>query len=437
MIRDVRFYNRALYETEIKRFAGLLGLWQFSEGTGTSAADSSGQANNATLSGGATWTTDCAGNNNALLTNGVGGIAQTASNFTPPDAGTLAFWMRSSGNPAAISRICGLGGDWEVRQATDGILAFDLCADAGTEVLTVTPLSVNNRWYHVAVTFDSSNDSYAVYVDGQLEKSGTNSNAMTQQSHNKLSFGTRTGSTEYWSGALRDVRIYSRKLCPIEIAELYGLIGHWKLNETSGSTAADSSGLGRNGTVVGTATWTAGKLSNCIQLNGTNRVEVNSLLNSPTNVTLAGWANLTAGDTNGAEIVSIGNYIALRLNEGSVSKVFFYNGSSWVSVSASQTFAGAGWHHFAGVFSDDQNYCKLYIDGAEVASSSTTVTIPYTGAGTKMVIGAHGNGGTSWDFNGKIDDVRIYNRALCPAEILDLLTGSFGGVKITKWIEIQ
>jgi hypothetical protein len=121
-------------------------------------------------------------------------------------------------------------------------------------------------------------------------------------------------------------------------------------------------------------------------------------------------------------------------------RAFFYNGASWTSVSVNQTFAGAGWHHFAAVFNDDQDYCKLFIDGAEVASLATSVTIPYTGLGTKTVIGRHGNGSTTFDFTGKIDDVRVYNRALCPSEIADLYDlggGAFGGVKIIKWVEIQ
>ena len=81
----------------------------------------------------------------------------------------------------------------------------------------------------------------------------------------------------------------------------------------------------------------------------------------------------------------------------------------------------------------------MYIDGIEVASTSTTVTIPWSGLGTKTVVGAHGNGSTNYDWSGKIDDVRIYNRALCPTEIQQIknLGGTFGGVKITKWIEIQ
>ena len=43
------------------------------------------------------------------------------------------------------------------------------------------------------------------------------------------------------------------------------------------------------------------------------------------------------------------------------------------------------------------------------------------------------------DFSGKIDDVRVYSRALCPTEIQQVKAagGTFGGVKITKWVEIQ
>jgi hypothetical protein len=162
-------------------------------------------------------------------------------------------------------------------------------------------------------------------------------------------------------------------------------------------------------------------------------------MSAPKNVTVAGWANLTGADSSGAELISIGNHFGIRINEGSVAKVFFYNGTTWGQTGITQSYLNAGWHHFAAVFSDDQNYCKFYVDGVEAASTNTTVTIPYTGAGTKTVIGAHGNGQTTYDFTGKIDDVRVYSRALCPSEVAALKNagGSFGGVKIIKWVEIQ
>lgn len=438
LIRDARFYNRPLTSTELAAGAGLMGHWKFAEGAGSAAADSSLAGNNATLSGGATWTSDCAGNNNALLTNGAGAIAQTTAPFDPPDVGTVAFWMRSTGTPASVARILGATADWEIRQNPDGRVISDLSGDGATTIGTVTPLTEVGRWYHFAATFDASDKSYAIYVDGQQQLSGINPATYSKQPPAILSFGTRTGSTEYWNGALRDVRVYNRKLCPAEIEELYGLVGHWKLNETSGTSAADSSGMGRTGSVVGTPTWTAGKIDNAIQFNGTNRVEVNSLMGSPKNITLAGWANATSTDSGGAELISIGNYFAVRL--GSTTAIcFFYNGSTWSNVGVSQTLVGNGWHHLAAVFSDDANYCKLYIDGIEKASLNTTVTIPFSGQGTKTVIGAHGSNGNAYDFIGKVDDVRVYNRALCPSEVLELKNagGGFGGVKLIKWVEIQ
>ena len=170
MLRDVRIYNRALTASELIDGASLVGHWQFAEGTGTNSADSSGMSNTASLSGGATWTSDCAGNNNALLTNGTGGIAQTVAAFDPPSVGTVAFWMRSTGAPASTARIMGLGGDWEIRQNADGRVISDLSGDGGTTIGTVTPLTEAGRWYHFAATYDTATKAYVVYVDG---KAGT------------------------------------------------------------------------------------------------------------------------------------------------------------------------------------------------------------------------------------------------------------------------
>lgn len=440
LIYDARLYNRALTATEIAQLAGLAGHWKFDEGVGATAADSSGAANNAVLSG-AAWITDCAGNK-ALQTNGAGGIAQTAAPFTPPVTGAIAFWMQGAGAPGAVRRICGVGPDWEIRQQPDGEVVFDMCSDGATTVSTTESLSDTGRWYHVAVMFDAEDDSYAIYVDGKLQASGVYPNGMNEQPAAALSFGTRTGSTEYWQGALRDFRIYSRRLCPDEIADLASAGAHWKLDETNGTVAADATGAARNASVVGTATWTAGKIGNAFQLNGETSIVAPGLIGSPRNVTIMAWANLTAADSSGAEIVSLGDCLAIRLNDGGpYSRAFFYNGSSWAGPGVSQSFTGVGWRHVAAVFNDDADVFKLYVNGVEVGSHSTTQSISYTGLGANTVIGRHGNGQTIFDFTGKIDDVRVYTRALCPAEILDIYndgTGAgFQGVRILKWVETR
>ena len=54
-----------------------------------------------------------------------------------------------------------------------------------------------------------------------------------------------------------------------------------------------------------------------------------------------------------------------------------------------------------------------------MASAASTNSISYT-KGPNTQIGRHGNGGNSFDFNGKMDEVRVFNRALTAAEIKNL-----------------
>jgi hypothetical protein len=461
MIRDVRIYNRAVYDSEIQKLAGLLGHWMFDEGSGTTAADSSGQGLNATLSGGAGWTTTCAGDT-AMSTNGTGGIAQTNGPFTPPDAGTVAFWMRSSGAPATTARIFGLGGDWEVRQLTDGRVIVDLCGDGSTTIGTVTPLSVVNRWYHFVATFDSANDTYAIYVDGQLELSGTNPVAMSQQAANILSFGTRTGSTEYWQGALRDFRVYSRRLCPSEIATLYGSVGCWKLDQTVGTTATDSSGAGHNGTYVnGVTLGGSGPKSGLVaaQFDGANDYVSLPADSSDFSrgLTVSVWARPTAAGNNGwgwDRFIDWGNgqdqYNIFFSRNGTTNTLeLAIHGGTLDAPSASakryvrctNTLELNAWHHYAATI-NSAGTAKLYKDGAELSITSGSSGYPNIGLPVNVTRTNNYIARSNWPadayYQGKMWDLRVYNRPLCPSEIQTLYSaGVFEGVKIIKWFELQ
>lgn len=442
MIYDVQFYNVALDQSQIEALFGLTGHWEFSEGTGTTAADSSGFGNDATLSGGASWITDCEGTS-ALLTNGAGGIAQTNSPFTPPDAGTVAFWMQSSGAPAGTARIFGLGGDWEARQSSDGTVAFDLCGDATPDVITTVPLDVVDRWYHVATTFDSSDDSYAIYIDGVLDKSGTNSNSMVQQAANLLSFGTRTGSTQYWQGGLRDFRVYDRILCPDEIAALassYGLVGEWKLDETSGTVAFDSSPSGNDGTYrngVSLASSMPVPVDGAVAavFDGNNDyVSINnsSDYNITGPLTVAVWIRVSSFTKTWQAIFTKGDSAWRLSRNGNTNTIHFAcTGLSTFRCDGSVNVNDGLWHHIVGVY--DGSYLLLYVDGELDASVSSTGSINTNNY--EVEIGENAQA-TGREFHGAIYDARVYDRALCPDEIQELYGGSsFEGVRILDWIE--
>ncbi len=459
MIRDVRIYNRPLTTTELAAGTGLAGYWAFYEGSGTSAADTSGLGNTALLSGGATWTSDCTGNNNALLTNGTGGIAATAVPFDPPSTGTVAFWMRSTGTPSATARILGCGGDWEIRQDADGLVVSDLSGDGSTNIGTVTPLTQVGRWYHFVATFDTATKAYAIYVDGQLERSGVNPASYAKQPAGILSFGTRTGTPDYWNGALRDVRVYNRMLCPTEVATLYGLVGYWKLDETSGTTASDSSGVGNNASLTGTVNWTAADINNGFKFDYTNGDDYFTIPNSSSlqdvqegNYTLAAWFKPLSvppgtGTANNAAygiLLKPGWHIGLSYTNSKQFEFDHYlNGYTWAGTGTySNTYNANAFYHVAGVLNRTAGSANIYVNGTLVNTGSFTAgsAAPEYGA-VPWYIGIASPGAANWKWasNGIVDDARIYNRALCPSEIQTLFNAghSFGGVKVIKWNEVQ
>jgi hypothetical protein len=198
------------------------------------------------------------------------------------------------------------------------------------------------------------------------------------------------------------------------------LEAQWKLNETSGTSASDSSGNSKTGTVTGSASWVAAVLNNGFSFNGATKIQASGLMGSPRNVSVAAWANLTTADTTGAEVISLGDHFVLRLDDSGATKAIFYNGSSYITASVSLTFAGTGWHHFAAVFDDGHDKLMLYIDGALAATTTTTSSVSWSGLGSNTVIGRNGNGGTASDFTGTLDEVRAYSYAISATEVAQL-----------------
>ena len=79
------------------------------------------------------------------------------------------------------------------------------------------------------------------------------------------------------------------------------------------------------------------------------------------------------------------------------------------------------WHLLVGTY--DGANLRLYVDGTQVASAAATGSMPVTT--DQLVIGSKTPTSTAGDhFNGKIDDVRIYNYALTAAEVTTLNGGA-------------
>jgi hypothetical protein len=216
-----------------------------------------------------------------------------------------------------------------------------------------------------------------------------------------------------------------------------GPVLQWKMDEASGTTALDSSGHALNGTYLGTVGTptsstlvpVAGAMGNplsrafvraseqAIRLAGTP-----SALKPANGLTLSAWYRATSLDSSGAEIISAGDSYILRLRTTQIEfdkRISSGTGGTYVNCPfVTSTHLDGAWHHLAAVTSTGG--MQLYVDGTLRCSNTHGENMLYD-KGPDFFVGRHGNGQTQWDFEGNIDDVRVYGRALTAGEIANLI----------------
>ncbi len=187
--------------------------------------------------------------------------------------------------------------------------------------------------------------------------------------------------------------------------------------EGTGTTAADLSGSGNNGT-LSNATWaTTGRFGRAVSFNGTNAmvtVADSNSLDLTTGMTLEAWVNPTTA-TNWRTVILKERPSALAYS------LYGSNGSaatSWINIGGNDRHADGAtilplntWTHLAATY--DGATLRLYVNGAQVGSLATTGAM--NTSTNPLRIGGNAIWG-EW-FSGMIDEVRIYNRALTAAEI--------------------
>jgi len=199
------------------------------------------------------------------------------------------------------------------------------------------------------------------------------------------------------------------------------LIAHWALDETEGYIAYDSTGC--IDATVHAGQWAAGKIDGALQFNGLNTYM--DCGDSPRlgtqKMTLAMWLEpqhmggmryiLARSDKESDAI----DYTLMRHLEGEVEFAVAQAGSDPVSVLSMATTPLNEWTHVA--VSLDGSEATIYINGRTDASAGYAERVPREGF--RLLISSL-NAGTQF-YNGKIDDVRIYNVALTSDEIETLV----------------
>jgi hypothetical protein len=209
-----------------------------------------------------------------------------------------------------------------------------------------------------------------------------------------------------------------------------GLVGHWKLDETSGTNAADSTSYENDGTYGGSPTPSTTvplrDISNVRSLNFNGSSDyVNlptGLMNGLTQWTVSGWVKADSLADNVSPFLgsnAANGLPAIRYKSGGYWQVYAWDGAASIISDLRSNYAPQTgvWYHLVVTF--DGSTGKLYSNGVDVSSGGSFSALTLRSDTTGVRIG--GGATTSANaFDGLIDDVRIYNRALSAAEIRQL-----------------
>jgi hypothetical protein len=200
-----------------------------------------------------------------------------------------------------------------------------------------------------------------------------------------------------------------------------GLIAYYPFDETSGTTAADASGNGHTGSLMGGATWATGHRAGAVSLNGNNGYVglPSGILSTTSNFTIATWIKLNNIST-WARIFDFGTgtttYMFLTVESGNGMRLAMTtNGFNNEQRIDGPTLSAGAWQHVAVTVSGSVG--TLYMNGAKVATSSgMTLNGSSLGVTTQTWLGRSEFGNDPY-IDGLLDDFRIYNRALSSAEM--------------------
>ena len=197
-----------------------------------------------------------------------------------------------------------------------------------------------------------------------------------------------------------------------------GLVAYYPMNSGSGSTVTDKA-LDNNGSINGTSWSSDSRIGEaCLSFDGTDDY-VKSMASIPSAAfTMSCWVRLDSWDSNShvlGDNTNNNNFTGAYIEfNDSNSRIRFSIGdsSSWQNVYYSSVSTGT-WYHLIGVFNGNST-SKLYVNGSLQGSNTN---INYVNSSNDAWAGREPHGSWGNWLDGKIDDIRIYERKLSEPEI--------------------
>jgi concanavalin A-like lectin/glucanase superfamily protein/uncharacterized protein DUF2341 len=414
---------------------GLVGYWKMDEtswdGSADEVIDSSGNANHGIAVGAtAPPTTDTGKFGNGGSFDGSEDYVTIDQNFKNTlNSFTASQWIKANETDGSRPIYHSLNGEEHYPRAyiLDGKIRFQFRdTDMTTYTITTDDVVISpDIWHHVTTLYNANTNKAFIYVNGTLIKNTKfPATTLNGSSSYDLKIGQSNDLGGAFDGTLDEVRIYNRALTPTEVQDLYnwapGPVGHWKMDEKTGSSAYDTSGGGFTGSFSGTPSWQSAakcKIGACLDLDVSDYVTINS--STPTiteGVTIEAWVKQDE-TVSFPQVAFRSNAFLLRIDSGEPIFWVHVGGDDNYepNVGSNVTLTDNNWYHLAGVY--DGSTIKIYVNGQYKNSTNRSGTMD-SSSGTILF----GNG-----LDGSIDDVRIYNYARTQAQIIEDMNGGIGG----------
>jgi hypothetical protein len=420
------------------------------EDSGTTVTDTSGAGMNGTLTDATAWTAE-----------GRVGRALQMSGDTPATkyvslpngmlAGvtdfSIAFWVKLN-SVSAWARIYDIGnGQADPANrfmyftvngfigATNGVMASSYGGAATNEnAFTSQTQLPTGVWKHVVITGHEGDRT--LYIDGLPAASVTGGPIVAPQEMEPIGAQSWLGKSRFpdpgLDGTLDEFKVYNRVLAQTEIEDLAWPkhdYSDWRFDETSGTTATDSSDNAIPTVLANGVTWTTGRTGGAIDFPGgtgatgpTVTLATNPLAGCTNQMTASVWVKFHAL-TPWSRIFDFGtattSFIYLAPTDGAgVHFAMVSPTGVFDLISASQPLAAdSNWHHLA-VTVDPAGLATIYVDGNPIGSATSTVPVSDFANATDLWLGKSRFPDPYLDAS--MDELRIGCRALTADEIKNL-----------------